>query len=148
MRYSKISAYLLYMLLLLGSLVAASWAVFMIRVWIGRNFTPIPGFAGYSLICILLGLLLGKEHFVTEYRKQGNWSVNFVRLIIMGIPFGIFAFYFVIIYTIPIGVFPSYLANSTLFFEFSGLIFGYTLVTSFYKKQQKIQTDEDDKAIQ
>ncbi|SDH31012.1 hypothetical protein [Desulfosporosinus hippei] len=134
MRTSKILTYILYILVLLGALAVASWEMFMIKVWVGRNYTPIPGFIGSSVIYILLGLLLGLEHLVKEFRKDGNWSVNIIRLIIMGVPSGVFAFYLVLIYTLPIRL-PSFLSYNNLFFQVSGIICGYTLITSFYKKE-------------
>jgi len=133
-RTSKILTYIMYILVLLGALAVASWAMFMIKLWVGRNFTPIPGYIGYSVICILIGFLLGLEHIVKEFRKGGNWSVNVIRLIIMGVPSGVFAFYLALVFTIQIRL-PSFLLYHNLFFEVSGIIFGYTLMTSFYKKQ-------------
>ncbi|KGK91430.1 hypothetical protein DP73_03135 [Desulfosporosinus sp. HMP52] len=64
MRTSKILTYILYILVLLGALAVASWAMFMIKVWVGRNYTPIPGFIGSSVINILLGLLSWEFHQV------------------------------------------------------------------------------------
>ncbi|MDO0824646.1 hypothetical protein [Desulfosporosinus nitroreducens] len=132
-RNSKILTYILYVVVLFGFLSAGSWAMFMIKVWVGRNYRPIPGYIGFSIICIFLGVLLGLEHLVGEFRKDRNWSVNIVRLIIMGVPSGVFAFYLLLL-TLPIR-FPSFLFNTSLFYEFSGIVFGYTLMTSFYKKQ-------------
>lgn len=128
----------MYVLVLLGSLAAAAWGFFMIRVWIGRHYRPLPGMAGYSLICIVIGLLLGLEHFFKEFRKEGRWTVNLIRLVIMGIPSGISAFYFVLSVVLSLRI-PSFMMYSTLFYEFSGLIFGYTIMTSFYKKQEKLK---------
>lgn len=137
MRTSKVLAYILYIVILLGSLALASWAMFMIQIWVGRHFTPIPGFIGYSVISIFLGLILGLEHITKEFRKDGRWTVNIVRLIIMGVPSGIFAFYLVLVFTLPIA-FPPFITNTTLFHMFSGLVFGYTIITSFYKKEEII----------
>lgn len=134
MRTSKILTYIMYILVLLGALAVASWAMFMIKLWVVKNYTPIPGFIGYSVICIFIGLLLGLEHIVKEFRKGGNWSVNAIRLIIMGVPSGIFAFFMALHFTLPIRL-PSFLSYHNLFFEVSGIIFGYTLMTSLYKKQ-------------
>ncbi|AET69097.1 hypothetical protein Desor_3617 [Desulfosporosinus orientis DSM 765] len=136
MRYTKILIYLLYVLVLLGSLAAAGWGFFTIKVWIGRHYRPLPGMAGYCLICIVIGLLLGLEHFLKEFRKQGRWTVNLIRLVIMGIPSGISAFYLVLSFAFSLKI-PSFMTYSTLFYEFSGLIFGYTIMTSFYKKTEK-----------
>jgi hypothetical protein len=88
-------------------------------------------------ICILLGLVMGIEHFVTEYRKQGKWIVNITKLIIIGIPSLILTFYLALYFIIPIPL-PMHgvIYNDKLFSEVSGLIFGYTLLTSLGKKQE------------
>ena len=142
MRTSKILTYIMYILVMLGALAVASWGMFMIKLWVGRNFTPIPGYIGYSVICIFIGLLLGLEHIVKEFRKGGNWSLNAIRLIIMGVPSGIFAFYLTLVFWLPIRL-PSFLSYHNLFFEVSGIIFGYTLMTSFYKKQAILSPEVD-----
>ena len=114
----------------------------MIQIWVGRHFTPIPGFIGYSVISIFVGLILGLEHLAKEFHKDGRWIVNMTRLIIMGVPSGIFAFYLVLVFTLPIA-FPPFLTNTTLFHMFSGIIFGYTIMTSFYKKKETTASGVD-----
>jgi len=140
LRISKILSYILYTVILLGSLAVTSWAMSMIKFWVGRNFRPLPGYIGYSVIFIFLGLLLAVENLVKEFRKDGNWSVNIIRLIIMGVPLGFFAFYLVFAITLKIPL-PSFLSYNI--FPISGLFFGYTLLTSLYKKQAILTSDAD-----
>lgn len=63
---------------------------------------------------MLKSKIIHLEHIVKEFRKGGNWSVNAIRLIIMGVPSGIFAFYLVLIFTLPIRL-PSFLSYHNLF---------------------------------
>jgi len=133
-RTSKILTYLLYLFVLFGFLAASTWATTMLKIWVGRTFRPIPGFIGSSLIFVFIGILIGLDHFAIQYRRQGKWSVNITRLIILGIPSAIFAFYLALAFTFVIPI-PSFIYNCYLFSEVSALIFGYTIVTSFYKNQ-------------
>lgn len=137
MQLQRILAYLLYAIILFGSLFAGSWLTTIIKIWIGRTYRPIPGFIGYTVICILIGLILGTEHLILEFRKPGNWSANKTRLILLVIPSAFCAFYMLIVFAtgIPI-VIPAFIANTNLFTYISGVFFGYTLLTSFYKKPE------------
>lgn len=142
MRTSKILTYLLYLFVLFGFLAAGSWATTMLKIWVGRTYRPLPGFIGTSLIFVFIGILIGLEHFVIQYRRQGKWSVNITRLIILGIPSAIFAFYIALASTIVIPI-PSFIYNGYLFSAVSALILGYTIVTSFYKSQSIFTTESE-----
>lgn len=144
MRTSKILAYLLYLFVLFGFLAAGSWATSMLRIWTGRTFQPIPGFIGSYVIFIFIGILIGLEHFVIQCRKQGKWSINITKLLILGIPSFIFAFYLALAFTFIIPI-PSFIYNNILFSDVSALIFGYTFVTSFNKKQSVLTSESENR---
>ena len=38
------------------------------------------------MITICIGLLFGVNHFVQEMKKVGPWNINYIQLIILGIP--------------------------------------------------------------
>lgn len=57
----------------------------------------------------------------------------------MGVPLGFFAFYLVFAITLQIPL-PSFLSYNI--FPISGLFFGYTLLTSLYKKQATSDADK------
>lgn len=144
MRKSKIWIYVLYVIVLFGSLAATSWAMFMIRVWTGRTFKVIPGFIGSSVVCILFGFILGLEYFIKEFRKDGKWKIDIIRLTIMGIPSCIFAFYLVLFFTLPIPhPMPMFIYHNNFFFYFSSVIFGYMVITSINKKEEEIHQEFD-----
>ncbi len=137
MKTSKIITYIIYLFVLFGFLSIGSWANVMLIILSKTHNKSILGFIGSMAICILLGLVMGIEHFVTEYRKQGKWIVNITKLIIIGIPSLILTFYLALYFIIPIPL-PMHgvIYNDKLFSEVSGLIFGYTLLTSLGKKQE------------
>ncbi|MCO1602410.1 hypothetical protein [Desulfosporosinus nitroreducens] len=53
----------------------------MIKVWVGRNYRPIPGYIGFSIICIFLGVLLGLEHLVGELHLAKGLEFRAVSVI-------------------------------------------------------------------
>ncbi|MCB8815906.1 hypothetical protein [Desulfosporosinus shakirovi] len=142
MKTSKILTYLMYLIVLFGTLAVSTWATNMLKIWVGRTYRPIPGFIGTSLIFVFIGILIGLEHFVIQYRSQGKWSVNIARLIILGIPSAIFAFYIPLAFTFVIPI-PSFIYNGNLFSTVSALILGYSIVTSFYKNQSIFTTKSE-----
>lgn len=92
-----------------------------------------------------IGLLLGLEHLVYEMKKEGKWKINFPKLVLMGIPSLYFSLAFFLYYSnnqfvqnilsYPITLL---LNTSTSFLSVFQLIFGYSIITSFYKYNGKI----------
>lgn len=92
-----------------------------------------------------IGLLLGLEHLIQEIKKQGKWVVNIPKLVLMGIPSLYFSLSIFIYYSssqfvrevlsYPTGIL---LNNGGNFISVFQLILGYSIITSFYKKNEKI----------
>jgi hypothetical protein len=88
-----------------------------------------------------IGLLLGLEHLIEEIKKVGMWKINIPKLIFITIPslyfsLDIFLYYNRIefvrnVLAYPIGILMSNSASITAVFQ---LILGYSIITSFYKK--------------
>ena len=100
------------------------------------------------LINMTLGLLLGLEHLLKEIKAEGTWKINLPKLILLGLPslycsianFSIyspskFLFYF---FAKPLWNLLSYDVNILSLFQ---LIFGYIIVTSFYKDIKEGRVD-------
>lgn len=94
-----------------------------------------------SILGVCIGLILGLEHLVMEIRKQGNWKVNFSKLIIAGLPSLYLALANIITYSgLPflqntLGYPFLYLStNFTVgYVNYFQLILGYIIITSCYK---------------
>ncbi len=92
-----------------------------------------------------IGVLLGVEHLISEYNKVGKWTISHSKLVFMGIP----SLYFSL--AIPLSFLPI-LHDTFLLYPISILmgydgegfltifkvIFGYTIITSFYKKEFRV----------
>ncbi|MDF2540750.1 MAG: hypothetical protein K0S47_468 [Herbinix sp.] len=95
------------------------------------------------LINVLLGSLLGLEYLVKEIRSEGTWKINFPKFILLGLPslycsIGIFSIYFpnkflLYFFTKPLWSLLTYDVNILSLFQ---LMFGYIVVTSFYKESK------------
>jgi hypothetical protein len=89
-----------------------------------------------------IGVLLGLEHFIREKKKNGKWSLNIPKLVLIGIPSlyfsaSIFLFYNSLLsntfLVYPIGVLLN--NNGSHFLTVFNVIFGFAIITSFYKKE-------------
>lgn len=108
----------------------------------------------YRLIIIVLiymieGAILGIEHFLEEIRKAGRWKLNLPKMIFMGIPSLYFALYPILAYSaaankIYLPIVNSSLLNSSLgYITIFEVIFGYCIITSFYKHNEEKSTISD-----
>ncbi|MPN49602.1 hypothetical protein SDC9_197224 [bioreactor metagenome] len=86
-----------------------------------------------------IGLLLGLEHFIHEKRKKGPWAVNFPKIALMVVPSLYFSFTMFIYYNnIDVLLFPIkvLIKDGTNFITAFQIIFGYSIITSFYKSNK------------
>lgn len=87
---------------------------------------------------IIFGIILGLEYLLNERKKEGKWSFNIHRFILVGIPSFISAMYYFFYYCPIFIVIPFRLPNlifTNTFFIFSGILFGYVLITDFSKRK-------------
>jgi len=106
-----------------------------------QTYNFLPHYAFIKIIFYLVvSFLLGTEHLIGEMKKEGSWSINLPKLIIMGLPslyfsLAVFTFYCgtefmwnVFLYLM------NYLnVNGTNFISVFPLVLGYSIITSFYK---------------
>jgi len=84
---------------------------------------------------VLLGIILGLEHFIAEWKKEGCWRINFWRIIFLSLPMAYFAFSMLIsmVFKIPIPSLIMYRDTGTI----TAVLFGYFIITSFYRDGQR-----------
>lgn len=98
---------------------------------------------------VLIGLLLGLEHYLGELRKTGVWKANLPKLILVGLP----SLYFSLTYVIGLIDIP-FIQTKLLLFARLGteyvsafqIILGFVLITSLQKtvteNKEKVETQE------
>ncbi|MCY6485431.1 hypothetical protein OW763_13940 [Clostridium aestuarii] len=93
---------------------------------------------------VSIGLLMGLEHLICEIKKEGTWAINLPKIVLMGLPSLYFSLTVFICYSnnqfvrnvwaYPIGIL---IKNTTIISVFQ-LILGYSIITSFYKHNEKM----------
>jgi len=98
------------------------------------------------IVSMLTGVVLGLEHFVTEIKKPGKWDLNVPKMILIGIPVLCISLTFYGVYT-QNSIYATLMANN-LFQMLTGslplfqVIFGYVVITSFFKSEVKKEVPE------
>jgi hypothetical protein len=86
-----------------------------------------------------IGLLLGLEHLIFEFKKKGSWKVNLPKIVLMSIPSLYFSLAMFIYYNnIPVLSFPIgvLIEDGTAFINAFQIIMGHSFITSFYKNSK------------
>lgn len=123
--------YIIFLIMAVLFLVAASSIERYIKtlqnnmIIVGNSF-----FAWEFIVYFIAGTVFGFEKLFCEIKKEGRWKINVPRLLILGMPSlligtGLFLFL------------PDYISfiwlNTILYSWFMQMLFGYVVVTSFYK---------------
>ena len=135
--------YLFYAVLLLGYLLLAYYLTFALARYnsIHFNLNPWLLIPTFTFIYIILGVLLGLDLFIGQARhKNGTWSINTIRLIVLGLPALYFSCYWMMYFgNIWVPTFLMHWLPQQLqqFFNISAVICGYVLITSFHKSKKR-----------
>lgn len=90
------------------------------------------------LVYCFAGMIFGIENFIAERNRIGCWKINWSKILIMGAPsfiIGIFNVMFYIFYYIP-PIISRNLITYNLFVNFMQMLFGYIIISSFYKSEE------------
>lgn len=90
-------------------------------------------------ICVLFGISLAVEQFLTEKNKKGKWKINKFKLLFMSLPALVISLYPFIYYLVGVSIFPRFLeelfigGNTRLVTIFFSIMVGNSILSSFYK---------------
>ncbi|GAA0182129.1 hypothetical protein SH2C18_45620 [Clostridium sediminicola] len=137
--------YLIYIVIIFVMIYIRNYVIGLYTAYFQREFRINLSLLTISmLITIGIGLLLGIEYFISEIKKEGLWKLNFPKIILLGVPslyFSItqFAVYCKNQFWQNIIGFPwlKLQINSSSYVTLFQLIFGYVIITSFYKCNKK-----------
>lgn len=121
-----------------GYILIASYGLNVLKQIGQRNFNYTSYWMFHFFAYVLFGVLLAIFSFLdTQLNRNGKWMVNIEKLIFIGIPAFFFAcsylIYYQIIYLpILIGIM-NIIIHYGAFIEIMQVIFGYILISSFYK---------------
>lgn len=135
--------YFLYTLFVISLLLLGSKIIELLRILSGRTFNPVPLYLFYTFYSVLIGLVVAMPHLIKNWRQEGKLSLNTNKLLGVGIP-ALGANLSLILYALsPLG---KIIPQVFLFFynlkiiSISGMIFGYIVLTSLEKREQKRTT--------
>ncbi len=140
--------YTIYILFMICFTFVGNISLGAIPKYISRTYS-IPIFwilATDILVYIGFGVLIGLDSFMTERTKEGKWRINISKLVIIGIPSLIFAFFSYLVFglSIPMGRFASLLINGKgTYMNLFRVLLGYTIATSFYKESAMKSIEQD-----
>lgn len=143
----RFSLYLLLTLLALAFLyLGAKYGVYL-KLLRSRTYDPYPYYIFSAMFPILFGMVLALPNLWREFRKPGKWTMDWVKLLAIGIPTLLVNLNLVLIALTPVGKI-KYFTTYNPFIEvmitdktviaLSGTIFGYVLISSFNKKYMEL----------
>lgn len=148
----KIKSWIKYLIIIsciITAIFLANHIIFVMKKTILTTYTGLFQYNGIMLLFYgAIGLFFGLEHLIREWKSKGTWALDIPRLVLIGIPSLYFSMGFFIFYSRLINL--SFLIqplkilmyNSTLYIGIFQMVFGYTIITSFYKKPCKAVEEE------
>lgn len=105
-------------------------------------FSPYPTLILQFAIYCVVGIIFGFEKFLSERKQSGYWRINKHRLFIIGIPSFLMGIYYILYFTIPFipSIISRVFIDHSLFVNFMQMLFGYIIITSFYKSDEILLT--------
>ncbi len=70
------------------------WLMRQAQLETAANWNPFEAYLLPTLLSILPGICLGLDQLVNEFRKCGRWTLDWLRLLILGLPALVFIFLF------------------------------------------------------
>ncbi|MDR3587932.1 MAG: hypothetical protein P4L59_21865 [Desulfosporosinus sp.] len=132
----KLGSYLIY-IVFLGLIVY--WGAKYggeLKILAGRTFKPFPSMLFASFFPVVIGVLIAVPGFVLNLNKPGSWNLNWIRLVVIGLP-SLFVTCAYLMFYANLGqylypVLSLWILNNEVI-TISGIIFGYTVLASFDK---------------
>lgn len=128
--YKKVLGYLLYF-----------WGFFILFVFVSNvnayfhsmsneQFRIYPWQILKVLMYFPIGVYLGLPDFLVKMKKKGKWTLNFYKIILVGLPMMYLSFYWYIPLSFPI---PNVLTYTNSIFSLGTIIAGFIFINSFSK---------------
>jgi hypothetical protein len=111
-----------------------------------------------ALTTVAVGVVLGLEYFLAQVKTSGKWKVNVPKIVLLGIPSLYISSFYILAFSVgekasSFLVTPIFrlFRNTTSFIPIFQIVFGYVLITSFYKVGLQLNSknsgDSDDEEI-
>ncbi|WP_134220401.1 hypothetical protein [Pelotomaculum sp. FP] len=131
--------YFLYILFVIYIVLIGSNYIIKLKNISAQIHTPYPSLIFIAVFPIIIGILLALPQFITNFKKDGTWSLDWIKLISIGVP-SLYITLMPLLYFSPIEKLVSYIFhafnNSLIPQMVSGIILGYNTLVAFEKKQK------------
>ncbi|MBP2239596.1 cation transport ATPase [Cytobacillus eiseniae] len=123
-------------------LLISRWT-FYFETMFRNTFQMYPWIIYIILLNIPIGIYLGIPSFFNELKKQGRWRVNIGKLLFIGLPMALLAFF---MYFPMFNQLPEFLVklvanpNTMIYFRLGTIVTGYILITSLIKEEKSALT--------
>jgi len=128
-----------YLFLLLGFIVIAgvlgagnNYVKILLGTGIGLYYPYIALNLQLAVFCAA-GAAFGLEKLLFEKKQKGRWKFNLPRFLILGLPGFVMGLCLILSNLFPATPLFGFVAAYSLFVNLMQMLFGYTLITSFYK---------------
>ncbi|WP_243299964.1 hypothetical protein [Bacillus litorisediminis] len=135
---NRLTKYFLWLLAFITFLYLGALIYYRLMEYARDTFRILPSLFFASLFPILVGMVLGLPKLVMDIKQKKHWNVDWIRLLVIGIPFLYIALYPLLFNLgLPLNIpYITGLINGTrlMFPTIAGIIFGYVLLDSLIKK--------------
>ncbi len=134
-RFISISLYVIFIA------YAVSWGeqyLSFLRAKTAADFNYYPTIFFAILYPIVIGILIRFPKLLVEFRNEGHWKWDWAKFLAVGIPTFLFGIYPHLLYLpilmkrAPVFI-PVIVSRSEILITFSGIAFGYFMISSLYK---------------
>ena len=138
--------YLFYILIIFGLIQLNGFISNEFQIDWKADFKPNISYLFIILmINLVIGVVLGFGHFLRQMRNDGRWKLNLLKLLLVGLPSLFFSLntILIVLQVKYIGMtcfnIMTYVFHNTSDYVFIfQIVFGYILITSFYRKNEYI----------
>ncbi|HHY28634.1 MAG TPA: hypothetical protein GX523_18200 [Desulfitobacterium dehalogenans] len=135
-----------YLLLTIILLVVLLWGAKYgagLRILGAKTYNQIPYLVFASLFSIVFGIVLAIPHRIKEFSKIGKWTVDWMKLLAIGLPTILLNLSLILIILTPIGKlkyftyynpFIEVMITDSRVITLSGVFFGYIIISSLNKR--------------
>jgi len=137
-KFMRFVGILLYVIFIAYAIRWGEEYLHLLRVERGATFNYYPTALFGIFYPITIGILIGLPRLLNQIKKDGYWKWDWIKFLAVGIPTFLFGIYPHLIYLpilqqrAPVFI-PVIVSRSDILITFSGIVFGYFVISSLYK---------------
>src|SRR5690625_4871924 len=140
--FKHLTMYLLYTILFIIFILIVLKIEQVLQMKANKELRLMPLLLYRQIVYVLVGIMIGIPSLLREWKRSGSWKVDIGKLLIIGVPTCLLAYYPNIYFLSDVEFFLNTFLSHLLLTVGSAqivfhLLFGLILVTSFYKEENK-----------